>query len=94
MVEGVDFAGAFVGAAFGADELHVDAEFVEQVFVVHHFGAHAAEVDHAGGMEAETVGQRGDVVAALGVAGGVGDDGLAAVAEGLQRVAQFGERAP
>ena len=52
VAQGVYFAGALVGTAFGTDELHLDAQLVEQVFVVQHLGAHSAEVNHAAGVEA------------------------------------------
>ena len=94
VVEGVDLAGALVGTAFRTYELHLDTEFVEQVFVVHHLGAHAAEVDHAAGVQRHDVGRRAEVVARLRIARGIAHDGLAARLEVGQGLTQLGERAP
>ena len=81
----VGLAGALVGTGGGADELHVDAEFVEESFVEEDFGTDATEVDGAGGMDAYLVGHGGQEIFGLGEALAIGEDGLGALlAEGVE----------
>ena len=53
---GIYLTGALVGTRGGTDKLHVDTQFVEQPFVVHHLCADAAEVNDSRGVHGNEVG--------------------------------------
>lgn len=88
-VEDEGFAGAFEAAV--ADEVDADAEFVEEAFVKQDVGGESFPGEAALGVEVDFVADGGEVVAALGVEVGVGDDEFAALAEGGQGLPEFVE---
>ena len=94
VVQRVHLAGALVGAALGTDEVHLHPQLVEEVLVVHHLPANAAEVHHAAGVQAHHVGRRAEVVAALAVGGGIAYDRLVATGKSADGGTQLLERSP